>query len=134
MSVNDNEHSGRPSTGTMIENVAKVPEVIQKDQRCTIHDICNIVRLSHGMCQRILSDELNMRHIAAEFVPRLLSNDQKEYCIAVCTELKEQAKNNRNFISNIITGDKPFMFGYNPEKKLQLSHWKTLISLQPKKA
>jgi len=33
-----------------------------------------------------------MRHNAAKFVPRLLSSDQKEYCIAVCTELKEQAK------------------------------------------
>jgi D-ribose pyranose/furanose isomerase RbsD len=30
-----------------------------------------------------------MRHTAAKFVPRLLSNDQKEHRIAVCSELKE---------------------------------------------
>jgi hypothetical protein len=47
-----------------------------------------------------------MRHNAAKFVPRLLSSDKKEYRIAVCTQLKEQAKNDLNFISNIITGDK----------------------------
>jgi len=46
-----------------------------------------------------------MRHYAAKFVPRLLNSDQKEYRIVVCTELKEQAKNYPNFISNIITGD-----------------------------
>jgi len=46
-----------------------------------------------------------MRCIAADFVPRLLSSDQKEYRISICTELKEQAKNDPNFISNIITGD-----------------------------
>jgi hypothetical protein len=46
-----------------------------------------------------------MRHNAAKFVPRLLSSDQKEYCTVVCTERKEQAKNDPNFISNIINGD-----------------------------
>jgi hypothetical protein len=92
MSVDDDECSGQPSTGTMTENVAKVREAIWQDRRRTIHDICNIVRLLYGTCQRILLDELNMRCIAAKFVPRLLSNDQKEYHIAVCTELKEQAK------------------------------------------
>jgi len=38
-------------------------------------------------------------------VPRLMSSDQNEYHIAVCPELKEQAENNPNFITNIITGD-----------------------------
>jgi len=46
-----------------------------------------------------------MRHYAAKFVPRLLNSDQKEYRIVVCNELKEQAKNDPNFISNIITAD-----------------------------
>ena len=51
---------------------------------------CNIVGLSYGTCQRILSDETNMQRIAAEFVTRLLSSDQKERRIAFCIELKEQ--------------------------------------------
>jgi len=46
-----------------------------------------------------------MQHYASKFVPRLLNSDQKEYRIVVCTELKEQAKNDPNFISNIITDD-----------------------------
>jgi len=47
------------------------------EDRQTIHNVCSIVGLSYGTCQRILSDALNMRHIAAKFVPRLLSNDQR---------------------------------------------------------
>jgi hypothetical protein len=89
MSVDD-ERSGRPSTGTTTENVAKVREAILEDRRRTIHDVCDIVKQSCGMCQQILLDELNMRLIAAKFVPRLLGNDQKEHRIAVCSELKEQ--------------------------------------------
>jgi len=57
-----------------------------------IHDVWNIVGLSYGTCQRTLSDELNMRRTAAKFVPRLLSRDQTEYCISVCTEIEEQAE------------------------------------------
>jgi transposase len=97
MSVDDDERSGRPSTGTTIKNVEKVREAIQEDRRRTIHDVCNIIRLSYGICQRILSDELNMRRVAAKFVSRLLSNDQKEHRIAVCTELREQEENDPNF-------------------------------------
>jgi len=69
------------------------------------------------MCQRILSVELDIWRNAAKFVPRLLSSAQKEYRISVCTELKEQAENNPNFISTINTGDKSWVFGYDPETK-----------------
>jgi hypothetical protein len=49
--------------------------------------------------------------IAAKFVPRLLSNDQKEHCVAVCSEIKEQTENDPNFISTIITGDESWVYG-----------------------
>jgi len=56
--------------------ILKVCEVILGDRRQTIHDVCNRIGLSYGSCQRILADELNMRRIAAKFVPHLLNNDQ----------------------------------------------------------
>jgi histone-lysine N-methyltransferase SETMAR len=68
-----------------------------------------------------LSNELN---IAAKFVPRLLSNDQKEHCVAVCSELKDQTENDTYFISTIITGDESWVYGYDPETKQQSSQWK----------
>jgi hypothetical protein len=58
-------------------------------------------------------------------------NDQNGYCIAVCTELKEQAKNDPNFI----TGDESsWVFGYDFETKQQSSQWQTPTSRRPKKA
>jgi hypothetical protein len=38
------------------KNVTKVHEGIGEDRRRTIHDVCKIVGLSHGTCQRILSN------------------------------------------------------------------------------
>jgi hypothetical protein len=46
-----------------------------------------------------------MRLISARFVLRLLSDDQKAHWVSVCRELKQQARDDHNFISNIITSD-----------------------------
>ena len=59
-SVDNDERSGRPSTSTTPENIAKVREAILADRRQTIHDVHDIVGLSNGTVQRILADNLNM--------------------------------------------------------------------------
>ena len=134
MSVDDDERSGRPSTSTTPENIAKFREAILADRRQTIHDVCEIVGLSYKTVQRILMDNQNMRHISARFVPRLLSNNQKALRISVCRELKQQARDDPNFISNIITGDETWVYGDDPEIKKQSSQWKSSNSPWPKKA
>ena len=75
-----------------------------------------------------------MRRISARFVPRLLSDDQKALCVSVCRELKQQAREDPNFISNIITSDETWVCGYDPETKQQLLQWKSPNSLRLKKA
>jgi hypothetical protein len=67
-------------------------------------------------------------------VPRLLNNDQKALHISVCRELKQQARDNHNFISSIITSDKTWVYGYDPETKQHSSQWKSPNSPQLKKA
>jgi hypothetical protein len=65
-----------------------------------------------------MGDNLNMRHISMKFVPRLLSNDQKTHRISACRELR-QARDDPNFISNIITGDETWVYVYDLETKQQ---------------
>jgi len=61
-----------------------------------------------------------MRRISAIFVPRLLSDDQKALRVSVCRELK-QARDDPNFISNTVTGDETWLYGYDSETKQQSS-------------
>jgi hypothetical protein len=49
-----------------------------------------LLGLLYGTCQCILSDKLNMMRIAAKFVPRLLTDDQKQYRLEISMELKGQ--------------------------------------------
>ena len=60
-----------------------------QDRRRTIHDLCAEVGIGYGSCQRILTEQLNVHRIAVKFVPRLLTQDQKDSRVAICQELKE---------------------------------------------
>jgi hypothetical protein len=64
----------------------------------------------------------------------MLSDDQKALRASVCRELKQQAKDDPNFISNIITGDETLVYDYDPETKQHSSQWKSPNSPRPKKA
>ena len=113
--------------------IVKVREVILEDRRQTIHDVCNRVGLSYGSCQRILADELNMRQIAAKFVPRLLNNDQWDQRVQVCTKPQKTVRHDPN-LSRVITGDESWLYDYDPETEQQSSQWKTPSSPRPKKS
>jgi hypothetical protein len=45
-----------------------------------------------------------MRHIAAEFVPCQLNDDQIQNKLSLCKDLYDQARKDRNFIWKVITG------------------------------
>ena len=109
------------STCTTPEIIAKVREVILEDRRQTMHDVFNHVGLSYGSCHCILADELNMRRIAAKFVPRLLNNEQRDHWVQVCTELQNAVRHDPNFLSRVITGDESWLYDYDPKTKQQSS-------------
>ena len=80
-----------------------------------------------------------MKQVAAKFVPRLLSENQRVNRLDVCHEMKDQLKNDPDFLSKIITGDESWCYGYDPETKQQsrdkatMSQWKSVSSPRPKK-
>jgi hypothetical protein len=82
-SVEDDERSGRPSTSKTEANIEKVRKAVHKDRRQSIQDIESAVGISYGSCQSILTENLNMRRVAAKFVPCLLTQDQKTRLLEV---------------------------------------------------
>jgi hypothetical protein len=42
----------------------------------------------------------------------------------VSMELKEQVRNDPDFLSKVVTGDESWIYGYDPETKQQSSQWK----------
>ena len=100
----------------------------------TIHDLCAEVGIGYESCQGILTEQLNIHRIAAKFVPRVLTQDQKDSRVAICQELKESVINDPTLLLNVITGDESIVYAYDPETKLKSSQWKSPGSPRPKKS
>jgi hypothetical protein len=58
-----------------------------------------------------------MRQIAAKFVPRLLTNNQKQHQLEIRMKLKEQVRNDPHLLFKVVTGDESWIYGYDTEAK-----------------
>ncbi len=76
-SAEDGPRSGRPKDATSEAQVEAVHRMVMNDRRVTIQHLANTFGISFGPVQRILSDVLQMSKLAARWVPRMLSPDQK---------------------------------------------------------
>jgi len=133
-STANDDRSGRPSTATAPSKVEEVRAAVNQDRRRTMHDFCAEVGIGYGSCQRILTEQLNMHRTAAKFMPRVLTQDQKDSRVAICQELKETVINDPTLLLNVITGEESIVYAYDPETKLQFSQRKSPASPRPKKA
>jgi len=111
-----------------------VRELIRANRRLTIRELSVEVGVSYGTCQAILTQDLNMRPVAAKFVPRILTAEEKDWPLSVATNMVQEAESDENFMGQIITDDETWVYGYDPETKRQSSQWKSADSQRPKKA
>ena len=78
LTAND-DRSVQPSTATTPSKVEQLWAAVNQDRhRHTIYDLCAEVGIGYGSCQRILTEQLNMHRIAAKFVTRVFTQDQKD--------------------------------------------------------
>jgi len=104
-STANDDRSGRSSRATTPSKVEQVRAAVNQDRSRTIHDLRAEVGVGYGSCQRILTEQLNTHRIAAKFVPRVLTQDQKDSRVVICQELKETLINDPTLLLNVITGD-----------------------------
>ena len=105
MSVGEDSKPGRPSISTNDDHVDRVRAAIRGNRRLTVREVADEVSISIGSCHQIFTEKLQMCRVSAKFVPRLLTDDQKENRVEISQELLANANGNENFLKNIITGD-----------------------------
>jgi len=120
-STANNDPSGRPITATTPSKLEQVRTAVNQDRRRTIHDLCAEVGIGYGSRQRILTEQFNIHRNAAKFLPRMLTQDQKDSRVAVCQEQKETVINDPTILLNVVTGDESIFYAYDTETKLQSS-------------
>jgi hypothetical protein len=106
------------------ENMMKINEMIRANRRLTIRKIYNALNISFASVQLVFMKNLNIRRVSAKFFPRLLSLEQNELCPSISLELHNRVNSYSGILRSLITGDESWVYGYDPETKMQSSHWK----------
>ena len=76
--VEDNDHSERPSSSRMDQNVEKVCELLNNDCCLSTRLISDKLGLSQSTVCRIVMENLMVRKMCAKLMPKVSSVDQKE--------------------------------------------------------
>ena len=98
----------------------------------TCEELAREVGVSRGSAHTILTSDLNMRRIAARWVPHCLSDDQKTDRMDIAkTLLKKYIKEGESFLNRIVAIDETWIHSYEPELKRQSSEWHTPASPRP---
>ncbi|UYV77659.1 hypothetical protein LAZ67_15001841 [Cordylochernes scorpioides] len=132
--VNDDQHTGRPRSLRCEKNKLKKEELIKYNRRFSIKDLSSETGLSVGLCLQIVTKDLDMIRTSSKFVPRILTEEQKEVRMDVCKNMVEMTRTDPEWMQKIITGDETWVYQYDPETKRQSSQWIERGESKPKKA
>jgi len=98
--------------------------MIQSNRQLTSREISGDMNISYGSVQNILTTDLNMRRVSAKYVPRVLRVKQKQQHLSISLELRDHAASDSSSLGNVIMGDETWVYGYDPETRVQSSQWK----------
>ncbi|XP_041349487.1 protein GVQW3-like [Gigantopelta aegis] len=102
--VHDDQKSGRPKTTKTDENIRKVQKLVRSDRRLTIRMMAEMLSMNKELIRKILIEDLSMRKVCAKMVPKLLTDEQKQKRVDICTDL-ERIGQEANLLDSVITGD-----------------------------
>jgi len=85
-SVTDEERSERPATSRTEENNAKIRQIMRENRRLTVRSIAEHVNIDRETGRKILTEDLDMRKVCAEMVPKELIEEQKQRRVTICQD------------------------------------------------
>ena len=133
-SVRDDERCGRSKEVRTRELIGQIKNFMDKDHRVSIETISAQFDVSVGNVYTIIREELKMRKICAQFVPRVLREDQKERRSHASCAMVGLINSDAAVLDALVTCNERWIYCYEPETKRQSSQWKHAGSPRPKKA
>ena len=120
--MRDDERWGRSKEVRAPELIGQIKNFMDKDRRVSLETISAQFDVSVGTVHTIIREEVKMRKICANFVPKVLREDQKD------------RRCHPAVLDALVTYDESWIYCYDPETKRQSSQRKHAGSPRPKKA
>ena len=117
-SLEDDPREGRTKSATTPEIIEQVHDMVL-DRRMKVREIAESIGISKKHVGYILHEELDMKKLCANWVPRLLTADQKRIRMKISEQCLERFnKNETDFVRRrFITTDETWTHHYTPESK-----------------
>ena len=132
-SVRDDERCRRSKEVRTPELIGQIKNFMDKDCRMSIETISAQFDVRVGTVYTIIREELKMRKICSNFVPRVLREDQKERRCHDSREMVELINSDPTVLDALVTCDECWIYCYDPETKRQGFQWKHAGSPRPKR-
>jgi len=91
------------------ENIQKVRKLINSKNLLNVREVADADGIYKTTFHEILTENFDMHRVAAIFMPRLLSGDQKQNGVYVSYKLVDRAVADDNFLNNIGTSYKTWV-------------------------
>ncbi|UYV73952.1 hypothetical protein LAZ67_11001570 [Cordylochernes scorpioides] len=131
--LEDDKHTGRPSSSKTPESIEKVREFVANNRSASPRMMEEVLHIKKETIRTILHEDLGKTKVCAKFVPHVLTGEQKSLRIAHCRDIISAYENDSNFLKSIVTGDETWCFQYEPKTKRQSAEWKSKNSPQAKR-
>ena len=117
--MRDDERCGRSKEVRAPELIGQIKNFMDKDRCVSIETISAQFNVSVATVHTIIREELKMRKICANFVPRVLREDQKERRCHDSREMVELINSDPTVLGTLVTCDESWIYCYDPETKRQ---------------
>ena len=135
VTVENEKPPGRPKSVTDEKAVGDVESMIMKDRRLTVKFIGETLKISPSRVWSIITNDLCMKKVAARWVPKLLTEEQKKERVRLSRQnLRVYNANEEDFLARFVTMDETWVHYFDPETRQQSMEWKHPGSPTPKKA
>ncbi|UYV82257.1 SETMAR [Cordylochernes scorpioides] len=112
----------------------KITDLIKENPRTTLLELEKDTGISKTTIGRIVTKDLKLKKTPAKFIPRFLTNEQKLCRLATCENMLEMTRTDPEWKDKVITGEKTWVYGYDPETKRQSAEWRGQSEPRPKKS
>jgi hypothetical protein len=100
------------------EKIAAVDTLVQENCRITVRELSKAVNISMGSIHQILHAHLSYRKVCAQWVPKHLTDEQKNLRMGMCMEVLCRCQTDgEGFLEQIVTGDETWCHHFDPAMK-----------------
>ncbi len=131
--IEDKGRRGWPKRARDAQHVALISALVQSDRRITISQLQTQTDISRRSIHKILKYDLKLSKIAAKFVPRMLTEFDRDRRKNVCRWWINKVQQDGDVLRWIVTGDESWVWVYDPESKRESCQWLERGATRPMK-